>query len=177
MITEEKIGLFRKSSMPAITLKEKLAERAKLQERGKDTHWDKRKDSWIEQVIKLYDTIEQWLQEYIHDGYMVCHRSKKAKITEKDIGTYDIDILEIDIEGDIVVFEPIGTNVIGASGRIDVYLRGHKADHVMLLLFDTNGDREQNWRWKLVFEEDYFDFNKARFEELLLFWFEKWAEL
>ena len=176
-MTEEKTGLFRKNSKPALTLKEKLAERAKLQEKEKAIDWEERKALWLEQVAKLYDGLEQWFQEYIHDAYMTFRRAKKASLTEKDIGSYEIEILEIDIQDDIVVFEPVGTNVIGASGRIDVYLRGHKADHVMLLLFEANGEREQPWRWKLVFEESAFDFNKARFEELLLWWFEKWAEL
>ena len=158
-----------------ISLKEKLAERAKRQ-KANETNWEARKELWIAQVMQLYKDVNDWCQEYVNEQYMTFDLSKKIQLTEKDMGTYEINMLEIDIEGDLVVFEPFGANVIGAFGRIDLYLRGHKADKAMLLLFEREGEDEQHWQWVLAFEEWRFDFNKARFEELLLDWFERLTE-
>ncbi len=159
-----------------ISLKETLKKRAKQQLEEKGIDWKERKDIWLKCVKALYDEFEHWFPDYIEEGFMAFDKSKKKTISEKDIETYDIDILEINIEGDIVVFDPIGTNIVGAFGRVDVYLRGHKADKVMLLLSYSDKNHEQHTHWKLLFETYQFDFNKARFEELLLLWFKKWSD-
>jgi hypothetical protein len=175
MTIKEKVNMSFNRSMPGITLREKLEKRAQQQKDANDIDWEKRKRLWIDYIKNLYDTVESWLHDYVDDGYMAFNRSKKKTITEKDVETYEIEILEIDIEGDIVVFDPVGTNIIGAWGRVDVYLRGHKADKVMLFLYGDENEPEREG-WILLFDEYRFDFNKARLEELLLIWFENWSD-
>ncbi len=160
---------------PQRTLKETLKKRAEQQLKNKGIDWNKRKDIWLESVKELYDEIEQWFPDYVKEGFMTFGRSKEKTISEKDIETYNLNVFEIDVEGDIVIFDPIGTNVLGAFGRIDVYLRGHKADQVMLLLNYNEENYEESKQWKLLVEKYQFDFTKARFEELLLMWFEGWS--
>lgn len=176
MTLTERKEMISKDLQPAIHLKETLRKRAEQRLKTREVDWDKRKNIWLYCINDLYDDVERWFPDYKEEGFMVFDRSKEKTISEKDIETYTIHILEIDIEGDIIVFEPIGTNVVGAFGRIDVYLRGHKADQVMLLLTYQEDNYVKSKQWTLLFEKYHFDFNKARFEELLLMWFDEWSD-
>jgi hypothetical protein len=150
----------------------------KLSEKRKEgsTDWGQRKDEWIGAVNRLYDEIEVWFLELFDEGYMDI-KLVKITLAEEFIGEYEIDTLELylgergsyDAVEEVVIFEPIGRNVIGASGRIDIYLRGRKSEKVLLLLMrDPNSD---NYSWNLAkSKKDITIFDRGVLEHLIDEW-------
>ena len=128
--------------------------------------WASRKSEWISAVGRLYDDIERWLEPWREQGYLTVTRSPIPK-SEEPLGDYEIDTLEITAGDETVVFEPFGRNVIGALGRIDVYLRGFKSD-AQLLVRLVNVEGEVRWElWKSKFSGPRTPFDKKCLETLL----------
>ena len=89
-------------------------------------------------------------------------------ISEEPLGVYEIDTLEITAGDETVVFEPFGRNVIGALGRIDVYLRGFKSDAQLLLRLANLEGEGYRWElWKSKFSGSRIPFDKGCLENLL----------
>jgi hypothetical protein len=150
-----------------MNLEEILKDYAHEQKRGVD--WEARKEEWIAAVNSLYDTVEGWFSGLREQGLMAIER-KPTCVYEEYLGDYAIDSLEIGMADKKVILEPVGRNVIGARGRIDLYLRGFKADRLLLLrLEDVEGQiRWEMWKGKLSgFRKP---FAKETFEQLLEEW-------
>ncbi|NLX14938.1 MAG: hypothetical protein GXY44_14990 [Phycisphaerales bacterium] len=77
--------------------------------------WDKRKQTWCGLVAELMREIKTWAGE---EGWLVQERQKQ--ITEEHLGTYSVPELTIKTPGGYVVAEPVGRNIVGADGRIDI---------------------------------------------------------
>jgi len=107
--------------------------------------WDKERALWIKQVNELYCQIEKWLKIYIDKNYISLH-FHKINLFEESMGEYDIDVLETDMGELLIVFRPVGRNIIGADGRIDVYPSGHTSDKKMLILIE---DELKGFYWEL----------------------------
>ncbi len=78
-----------------------------------------------------------------------------AKTLLYEAGEYEMDILELNLNGPVVVFEPMGCNFIGAFGGIALYLSGYKAHKLMLLLMRRDDDTP------------YWELRKSRLERSL----------
>ncbi|MEK4529766.1 hypothetical protein NST38_30650 [Paenibacillus sp. FSL H8-0104] len=87
-------------------------------------------DHFIERVSTLFIFIEDILEPFIADKTIVIER-RQRHIIEEDYGEYDVQELIIDVSGDKVHLTPVGANIIGAVGRID--MRGPQKSAVMLL--------------------------------------------
>jgi hypothetical protein len=98
--------------------------------------WEKRRDDWIKNLDLFYDKIKKYLKKYIDTGD-VTFRTVKKSINEEQIGVYDVDKLIIRFKGNEVVFEPVGTILIAARGRVD--MEGNAGD-VRFVLVDKNSD-------------------------------------
>lgn len=94
---------------------------------------------WRSAVSELYDRIAGWLSPYVDDETMVLTRHPES-VHEEQIGTYDIDVLDIDVGPETVRLAPRGTVVIGARGRVDMTLLG-RGDPLMLILAEADGGR------------------------------------
>jgi hypothetical protein len=70
-------------------------------------------------VDDLYDQIENLLAEPISEKAVVIQRRAK-ELSENYIGTYKIDDLILLVGNEQVRFSPVGRNIAGASGRVDV---------------------------------------------------------
>ncbi|MDM8525293.1 hypothetical protein QUF80_18130 [Desulfococcaceae bacterium HSG8] len=154
-----------------MSLKEKLI---RLTEEHKKSGTDRRKerDFWTEQVYKLYDEIQSWFREYIDEGYV---KPEFIKTLLYETGEYEIDIMELNLNGPVIVLEPMGCNFTGASGGIGLYLSSYKANKVMLLLMRDNNDRPY---WELrKSRKDRMLFNKQVFENLLEDWLDNTPDL
>ena len=81
--------------------------------------WDARKAAWIKQVNGLYDKISVLLSDYIDKGTISVARNP-IQIAEERLGTYSVDELSIEIGENTVRLVPVGTIIIGASGRVDL---------------------------------------------------------
>jgi hypothetical protein len=148
-----------------MSLEEKLKSLA--EKAGKEeVDWAARRSEWISAVGGLYEDIELWLMPWIEQGYLTVTRSPLPK-WEESLGDYEIDTLEITAYDETVVFEPFARNVIGALGRVDVYLRGFKSD-AQLLFRLANVEDEVRWElWKSKFSGPRIQFDKGCLERLL----------
>src|SRR5438128_2061398 len=74
-----------------------------------------RRNEWMRVVGELLDQIANWSDQA---GWPV-QRSEKA-ITEDGLGCYDVPTLRIRVDSGELHVEPIGLNVVGAAGRVDL---------------------------------------------------------
>lgn len=153
--------------------KEKLAKISEINKNRAD-QLEQDKNRWIQEVNKLYDNIKEWFDEYVREGYMTIEFNSLNDVEYEEFVHY-VHIMELELGGGpSVILEPTGINVIGAFGKIDLYLRGHKNEKVLLLLAE-NGDEKLRWElWKSRKQETVL-FNKKTFEKLLDEWLDKWA--
>lgn len=151
-----------------MNLEEKL--RAAVERAGAQReHEEARKSLWIEKVSSLYKEVQEWLRPYVEKGYMTLSRSKTT-VSEELVGDYEIEELRISAGDETFMFRPHAMNVIGASGRIDLFLRGYRSEALVLLLLE---DAEGNERWEVRESKSTGfrkDFNKETLEEILYRW-------
>jgi hypothetical protein len=77
--------------------------------------WDARKTAWISQVSELAETIKSWGSE---KHWLIDEHSKR--LTEEHLGSYSVPELFIKTPQGQIVVEPVGRNIIGAEGRVDI---------------------------------------------------------
>ena len=125
-----------------MTLREKLE---KIQNSPKESiiDWDKSKRIWIESVDTLFNSIKNsWLIELVNQKLLEI-KTSSINLVEEHLGRYSIDKIEISFDRYSIVLEPVGQNIIGGEGRIDIYLKGVYSEKVMLILSRENGN--DNW--------------------------------
>lgn len=81
--------------------------------------WDTKLKEWLESLSQFYKKVENFLEEYVTDGKVKFQYENKT-IFEEYIGEYSVRVLNIELAGRKLKLEPIGTNIIGAKGRIDL---------------------------------------------------------
>jgi len=152
--------------------KEKLA---KLAEKNKNRfqRLEEDKKVWISEVKKLYRDIIAWFKESVECGYIVPDYPPLQHVEYEEFFE-ELSIMELELGGGpCVVLEPTGINIIGAFGKIDLYLRGHKEEKIMLLLIERQKN-ELRWElWKNNKDHNKSPFNKDTFEKLLSEWIDK----
>ncbi|MBK8586393.1 MAG: hypothetical protein IPN88_13585 [Bacteroidetes bacterium] len=105
-----------------MNLKDKLKKEIQSSENSK-VDWEKRKSEWINSVNELNEMIIEWFSDYKAEGLLDFKFSEKEN-TEEYIGNYKVNILHLCFTtGKEIVIEPIGTLIIGAWARFDVYAR------------------------------------------------------
>lgn len=92
---------------------------SKVSKANGQINWSQKRDLWIGNLTSFYAIVEGFLAEYIASGKISVVRQAKT-IDEEYIGSYKVDRLLIRIGEDSVRLEPIGTNMIGTSGRVDL---------------------------------------------------------
>lgn len=93
--------------------------------------WSKKQDEWLEYLKKFYKKIEFYLQKYIsREQIRITYGSKK--ISEEYIGAYEVSTAIICIGKNQVRLDPIGTNLIGAKGRVDMIGPNGKVKFVLV---------------------------------------------
>ena len=86
----------------------------------KDTvDWEAELDEWKKYLHTFHKQVEGYLQPYIASGQIKLER-ENIDIHEENIGTYEVDTLNITVGNQTITLTPIGTNLIGAKGRIDM---------------------------------------------------------
>lgn len=85
----------------------------------KDVDWNQRREDWISSLNDLYSKFERYLKKYTKADQIQILR-ESIQISENNLGSYDVDKLTFQIGNDEVIAEPIGTQVIGAAGRVDL---------------------------------------------------------
>ena len=82
--------------------------------------WTQRRDDWVEHLVGFYQLAEEFLRKYIEQDKVHLTWATK-QINEEYVGSYDVASLEVQIGVVNVRFDPIGTNLIGAKGRVDMH--------------------------------------------------------
>jgi hypothetical protein len=81
--------------------------------------WDDRRNKYLAAVDDLYHQIGIILAEPVAQKTVAAQRRAK-ELSENYIGTYKIDDLILLVGDEQVRFSPVGRNIAGASGRVDV---------------------------------------------------------
>ena len=89
-------------------------------------------NEWLLHLDQLFKDIETWLEPAKKEGLEI--ERGKVEISEEYLGTYLAPVLEIAFAGTKVRLEPVGRNVIGAFGRVDVF--SPLGVHKLVLLTD-----------------------------------------
>jgi len=82
---------------------------------GKNIDWVGKREEWLSALRDLFDTIRTWSES---QGWSV-HEDEKT-ISEEHVGRYKAPSLMIQCPGGRIHIDPIGCNIIGAHGRIDI---------------------------------------------------------
>jgi hypothetical protein len=91
------------------------------------------RESWRRAVIALKEQVQRWATSR---GWPVTELTQT--VTDDSIGTYEVPLLEIDTPKGRVVLEPIGRDILGVNGRIDLYAW---PTHYRVMLLRTGDDR------------------------------------
>jgi hypothetical protein len=71
---------------------------------------------YLERLQNLYDNIRLWSQKQGIEA-----TEEETSLVEKNLGTYTAPALKITHSSSFIAYmKPIGTNIIGASGRVDI---------------------------------------------------------
>jgi hypothetical protein len=81
--------------------------------------WENNKNEWLLKLDALYKLFEKSLQEYVINN-RISITYNNIEITEEYIGSYKAKSMTIKFGGEKILLKPIGTNLIGAKGRVDM---------------------------------------------------------
>lgn len=135
-------------------------------EESATVNWTERRNLWLKLVAEFYKQVEEYLDEYTNKNRVKLHYSTK-KLSEEFLGNYSIKTLTISIHGREARFDPVGANVIGAGGRIDLIGTGGVVKFVLvdkntkgpkvLIKVRERGQKPEkittrkiDWTWKIV---------------------------
>jgi hypothetical protein len=121
-------------------------------------NWDERKKYWLQHLDQLYASIKEWLKP-LEEEKLVLYWIEKIQLTEKIIGSYEVDVLVMNIGNQLISFDPKGTLIVGAEGRVDVH--GERSIGI-LILKDSQWLIAQRANRPLT-----VPFNKESFQDLL----------
>lgn len=78
--------------------------------------WVAKKEAWIKQVQELCDEVKKWAKAKswsVHEDF--------KKISEDHIGSYEVPCLILLSPQGRVHIDPIGCEIVGAAGRVDIF--------------------------------------------------------
>jgi hypothetical protein len=81
--------------------------------------WNKTRNDWITYLEQFYETIKGFLSDY-EKARKLSYDFSKKEIFEEYIGSYSVNVMDIKLGEHRVKLEPMGTNLIGAHGRVDL---------------------------------------------------------
>lgn len=94
--------------------------------------WNKTRNDWLEYLKKFYEKVEHYLADYKNEGKLSYTFSEK-EIFEEYIGSYTVDVMRIKLADERrVELKPIGRNIIGARGRVDLIGANGKVKFVLV---------------------------------------------
>lgn len=144
-------------------------------------------DDYKSLVEQFYDLVYYWLKPFIDKGKIEISKSE-IDITEKKLGTYQIQTLQISFSNKLVELKPKGTIMVGTDARIDVVYLGLGREMIVrapkkmtstLQMINTNVEGEKTKKsksygemeWKLVETSNRMQLrslNKDTFEQMLV---------
>jgi hypothetical protein len=101
---------------------------------GAAINWDDRRDKYLAAVQDLYHQIEAIFAQPIKLNEVTLQKRPK-QLSESYIGTYSVNDLILVIDDEQVRFSPVGRNIVGATGRVDVI--GERGEATLILQPDA----------------------------------------
>lgn len=122
----------------------------------KKIDWEAKRMAWERAVAGLCDEVEGWARQ---QGWDVARQTKSLQ--EEYLGSYTLPFLSIGSPEVTIHVDPVGRNIIGAEGRVDI-LSFPSLNRMLLIRL---GDR---WRLKTDARIDWPNpWNKETFFELV----------
>ncbi len=84
-----------------------------------EINWPRKLETWRGEVEGLLSKMERYLKVYIDDGKINAHR-EPIELSEPNVGSYDTEELILKIGIKRVVARPMGMQLIGAKGQVDL---------------------------------------------------------
>lgn len=81
----------------------------------KTNDWTEKRQDWVAQVEALIQDVSRWCEG---NGWLAMRSTKQ--VSEDQIGTYEVPCLTIQAPSGRFHIDPIGVNIIGAQGRVDI---------------------------------------------------------
>ena len=149
-------------------------------------YWSRERDTFISLVDSVYKNIEEFLYSWTSNG-LVTIEYHEHEIHEEDTGIYKIRKCIIAIGNRFIALTPIGTQLIGTKGRIDIsgafgrsrlvlVDKDTSSFRVTVTQVDLSNPEEENkgktpqkeieWTWKIVSNPPnikFIEFNKENF--------------
>jgi hypothetical protein len=140
--------------------------------RQKKTHYDTQrvaidregnKKIWLNGLDRLYTNINAWLHSLIQEK-VVAVNYEEMILAEDFMASYRVKNMHITVGTELVSLKPMGMNVIGAAGRVD--MEGEEGTVMLVLL-----SKEVNhYQWYIVVrtsQKQYFPLVKESFTDAL----------
>jgi hypothetical protein len=156
--------------------------------------YKKELDEWKQYLEVLYGKINNWMKDYVSKD-IVQLKFKDKKIYEEFAGEYDIKALDLFLSGKTISFDPIGTMLVGAKGRVDVSGKNGKVSlvlvdkkltgpNVQVKIFTSDKERKEyeeskkttgpskiEWEWKVLINQNqmqYVELNEDNFFDIVM---------
>ena len=84
-----------------------------------EVDWEARLKEWKRYLQEFYELVEKHLHKYVSEGKISLDYSEKT-IEEERLGTYSARSQTVSIGKNRVRFDPVGTIVVAARGRVDM---------------------------------------------------------
>ena len=133
-----------------MSLKDTLA-RLKGEEEQK-TQWEEDKPKiireWQAIVTNLLTEIRLYLSDYEKDGFL-SFSPREIRLSEEGLGDYLIGAMSINAGAAKLMVDPVGTLIIGALGRVDIYRQGRSSEQdrmVLLRVKQPESNSEGMWK-------------------------------
>jgi hypothetical protein len=162
--------------MGKIDFDEYIKKTAKDETRNRDFR-DRELTEWRYYLDALYDKVRGWLSEYIDKGQVNIDFHNK-KIYEEFSGEYEVPEMLLSFSERHIIFEPIGTMLVGAKGRVNITGKNGSVafilvdkklnrPNIQVNIFTSRKEREEfeknrkpedpskkEWEWKIFSNND-----------------------
>ena len=95
-----------------------INQRSKLENKD-EIDWNARLEEWKKYLSDFHHQIENFLKPYTESEKLTITK-RAVSLHEEYIGSYEVNALDIQLGYDKIMLTPIGTNLIGVKGRVDM---------------------------------------------------------
>lgn len=143
------------------SLKELFDSKRKSKKNSTELDWDERLQKWKKAIDILYVEVDNLLVSNLKKaGFKVSTSKEEVTLTEDYVGSYKVDNYRIQADSIRIIFNPIGTLIVGSYGRVNMVL----PKETVILVLD-------GWKnWKIISKENRrtsLDFNESNLISLL----------
>ncbi len=155
-----------------MTLIKKLRTYRQFVDGKKKQDWDEYTELWKKDVAYIQHLItDKWFGE-LEEENLVRFNIIPVSRYEENLGDYLIATLELVFPNNkTIIIEPIAGVVIGADGKVDMYLSGSVKEKVVLLRKIMADSKPAEWTIVKQFNgREQLSFNKTNIEKIIEEW-------